>query len=52
MGLVFGVGAEALLAAGGYIGGTIVFVYGNRVLKRQDTPVRDALIPGRADPGS
>ena len=52
LGLVFGVGAEALLAAGGYIGGTIVFVYGNRVLKRQDTPVRDALIPGRADPGS
>ena len=52
LGLVFGVGAEALLAAGGYIGGTIVFVYGNRVLKRQDTTVHDALIPGRADPGS
>jgi uncharacterized membrane protein len=49
LGLVFGVVAEALLAAGGYIGGTIVFVYGNRVLKREDTPVRDALVPGRTD---
>jgi uncharacterized membrane protein len=49
LGLLFGVAAEALLAAGGYIGGTIVFVYGNRVLKRPETPVRDALVPGRAD---
>jgi uncharacterized membrane protein len=47
--LIFGLAAEALLAAGGYIGGTIVFVYGNRVLKRPDVPVRDALIPGHAD---
>ena len=48
LGLVFGLGAEALLAAGGFIGGTIVFVYGNRVLKRPETPLRDALVPGRA----
>jgi hypothetical protein len=47
LGLVFGLGAEALLAAGGFLGGTIVFVYGNRVVKQPETPVRDALIPGR-----
>ena len=47
--LVLGLAAEALLAAGGYIGGTIVFHYGVRVLKRPDTPVRDALVPGRAE---
>jgi hypothetical protein len=40
---------EALLVAGGYLGGTIVFVYGERVLKQPETPVREALIPGRAD---
>src|SRR3954470_17466414 len=34
LGLVFGLAAEAVLAIGGYIGGTIVFVYGNRVLQR------------------
>ena len=43
--LVFGLAAEALLVAGGFLGGTIVFVYGNRVLKEPDTPVRDALRP-------
>jgi uncharacterized membrane protein len=47
--LVLGIAAEALLTCGGYLGGTIVFVYGNRVLKRLETPVRDALIPGRAE---
>ena len=47
--LICGLAAEALLAAGGYIGGTIVFVYGNRVLNRPDVPVRDALVPGRAE---
>ena len=52
LGLAFGLAAEALLAAGGFIGGTLVFVYGNRVLKQPETPVRDALVPGRADPGS
>jgi uncharacterized membrane protein len=51
LGLIFGLAAEALLVVGGYIGGTIVFVYGNRVLKRPETPLRDALVPGRADDG-
>jgi hypothetical protein len=46
---VLGLAAEGLLAAGGYIGGTIVFVYGVRVLKRPEVPVTDALVPGRAE---
>jgi uncharacterized membrane protein len=46
---ILGLGAESLLAAGGYIGGSLVFVYGVRVLKRRETPVPDALIPGRAE---
>jgi uncharacterized membrane protein len=46
---VLGVGAESLLAAGGYIGGTVVFVYGVRVLKRPRVRVADALVPGRAE---
>jgi uncharacterized membrane protein len=46
---ILGVAAESLLAAGGYIGGSLVFVYGVRVLKRRETPVADALIPGRAE---
>jgi uncharacterized membrane protein len=50
LGLVFGLAAEALLAAGGYLGGTLVFVYGNRTLQKPETPVRDALVPGRTDP--
>jgi uncharacterized membrane protein len=49
LGLIFGLAAEALLAAGGYIGGAIVFVYGTRVLNRPETPLRDALVPGRAE---
>jgi uncharacterized membrane protein len=47
--LVVGLAAEAALTLGGYLGGTIVFVYGVRVLKRPETPVGDALIPGRAE---
>jgi hypothetical protein len=35
---VLGLIAEGALASGGFIGGSIVFVYGNRVLKRPDTP--------------
>ena len=46
---ILGVIAELFLIAGGYLGGTIVFVYGHRVLKRPGTPLADALIPGRAD---
>jgi uncharacterized membrane protein len=47
--LLLGLAGEVLLAAGGYIGGTIVFVYGVRVLKQPQTPVADALVPGRAE---
>jgi uncharacterized membrane protein len=49
--LVLGLAAEALLVAGGYIGGTLVFHYGVRVLGRRETPVADALVPGRAEDG-
>jgi|SRR5215212_1711569 len=47
-GWILGVAGELLLTAGGYMGGTLVFVYGIRVLKRRDTPVSDALVPGRS----
>jgi uncharacterized membrane protein len=47
--LIVGLIAEATLAVGGYIGGTIVFVYGNRVVNRTDAPVADALTPGRVE---
>ena len=47
--LVLGLVALGTLAAGGYVGGTLVFVYGVRVLKREDVPVADALTPGHAD---
>lgn len=46
--LVLGLLAEATLATGGYLGGTIVFVYGKRVLGREETPVANALTPGGA----
>jgi uncharacterized membrane protein len=47
--LVLGIVAELVLTAGGYLGGTLVFVYGIRVLKRRDVPVADALVPGRSE---
>ncbi len=43
--LGLGLGAFALLALGGNIGGANVFVYGMRVLKAEDTPPREALNP-------
>src|SRR5688500_14566572 len=43
---VLGLAAEGLLAVGGFLGGTIVFVYGHRVLKRPNTPPGDAIKPG------
>jgi len=46
-GWILGLGGEALLAGGGFIGGSLVFVYGIRSLKRPQTPVANALIPGR-----
>ncbi len=49
LGLILGLAAEGLLIAGGYIGGSLVFVYGVRVLKHPDTPVADALRPSVSD---
>ena len=50
--LVLGCVSEAFLAVGGNIGGANVFVYGIRVLKRPETPVRQALNPlGVAETG-
>jgi uncharacterized membrane protein len=46
---IAGVIAEGFLAIGGFVGGTIVFVYGNRVLNRPETPPREALNPGGVD---
>ena len=46
---ILGLGAESVLALGGYLGGSLVFVYGVRVLKRRDVPVGDVLVPGRAE---
>jgi uncharacterized membrane protein len=44
---VLGLVAEGLLTAGGYLGGTLVFVYGVRVLGRRDAAAADALVPWR-----
>jgi uncharacterized membrane protein len=49
LGWILGLGAETLLTVGGYLGGTLVYIYGIRVLDRRDAPLRDALIPGRAE---
>jgi hypothetical protein len=38
----------ALLVVGGYLGGTLTFVYGVRVLKHPNAAIADALIPGRS----
>ena len=48
-GWIVAVLAELLLAAGGYIGGSIVFVYGNRVVNRPQSSPAEALRP-RAEP--
>jgi uncharacterized membrane protein len=50
LGLILGIVAEAVLAIGGTIGGSLAYVYGVRVLKRADAPVAAALIPGRLPP--
>lgn len=46
--VILGVISWLLLVVGGYLGGALTFVYGVRVLKRPETAVADALIPGRA----
>lgn len=48
---LLGVLAEGLLTVGGYLAGTLVFVYGERVLGRRDARIADALVPGRAKSG-
>jgi uncharacterized membrane protein len=50
LGLLLGLAAEGLLAAGGYIGGTVVFVYGTRVLNRPDARPAEALSPSPGHP--
>jgi uncharacterized membrane protein len=47
--LILGLVAFATLTTGGYIGGSLVFVYGVRVLKKENVPMADALVPGRAE---
>jgi len=44
-GWIAAVVAELLLVVGGYLGGTVVFVYGHRVLGQRDVPMREALAP-------
>ena len=41
--------AEAVLTVGGYLGGSLVFVFGIRVLKREDASVIQAVVPGRIE---
>jgi uncharacterized membrane protein len=44
-GTIVAILAEGLLALGGWIGGTIVFVHGMRVVSRPDLPTRKAVSP-------
>ena len=46
---ILGVAAELLLTVGGYLGGSLVFVFGTRVLKREDASVIQAVVPGRIE---
>jgi hypothetical protein len=46
--LILGVIYWALLVVGGYLGGTLTFVYGVWVLKHPNAAIADALIPGRS----
>jgi uncharacterized membrane protein len=46
---ILGVVAELLLTVGGYLGGSMVFVFGIRVLKREDASVIQAVVPGRIE---
>src|SRR5256885_9367464 len=46
---ILGLVAEGLLTVGGYLGGSLVFVFGIRVLKREDASVIQAVVPGRIE---
>jgi uncharacterized membrane protein len=48
--LILALAGEALLVVGGYLGGTLVYVHGHRVLAQPQTPVGEALRPGRVSP--
>jgi uncharacterized membrane protein len=47
--LILALSGEALLLAGGYLGGTLVYVHGHRVLAQPQTPVGQALRPGHVN---
>jgi uncharacterized membrane protein len=49
-GWIAAVAAELLLAVGGYMGGTLVFVYSHRVADRRRSSLAQALIPGAKGP--
>src|SRR3954453_23480148 len=46
---ILGLVGEGLLTVGGYLGGSLVFIFGTRVLKRQDATVIQAVVPGRIE---
>jgi len=48
--LVLALAGEALLLAGGYLGGALVFVHGHRVLSQPQAPAGQALLPRRVSP--
>jgi uncharacterized membrane protein len=48
--LILALAGEALLLAGGYLGGALVYVHGHRVLSQPQTPVREALLPRGLSP--
>ena len=48
--LVFALAGEAVLLAGGYLGGALVYVHGHRVLSQPQAPVGEALRPRRLSP--
>jgi uncharacterized membrane protein len=48
--LILALAGEALLLAGGYLGGALVYVHGHRVLSQPQAPVGEALLPGRVSP--
>jgi hypothetical protein len=45
--LILALAGEALLLAGSYLGGALVYVHGHRVLSQPQAPVGEALLPGR-----
>src|SRR3954452_23973873 len=46
---ILGLVGEGLLTVGGYLGGSLVFIFGTRVLKREDATVVQAVVPGRIE---